>query len=127
VLIPRATKKLRDKIGGIPPEQGQDSTTILGNWYANYVPWRPQHAILVNARTLVPVLTPLAPGMGLPGRVADIVAAQLRLVGVDEDVVEAERDAMRGVRVTPTADRSVVGIMNEFIFMADHGVTTTAI
>lgn len=60
------------------------------------------------------------PANGLSGRVADIVAAQLRLLGVDEDVVEADRDAMHDVRVAPTADRSVVGMMNEFVSMAGH-------
>jgi hypothetical protein len=39
--------------------------------------------VLVNACTLVPVRTPLAPAKGLPDRVADVVATQLRVPGVE--------------------------------------------
>ena len=55
------------------------STTTLGNWYATVLPWKPQIAMLVNERTLVPVLMPLAPAANLaerfPGALADILAA----------------------------------------------------
>ncbi|MFE6645050.1 DUF6933 domain-containing protein [Nocardioides sp. NPDC057772] len=74
MLVLRATKKLRDRIDGPPPAPGEISTTFLGDWYANLLPWRPQAAILVNSRTRLPVLTPLAPAKGLPGRVADVIA-----------------------------------------------------
>ena len=32
-------------------------TTTLGNWYATALLWKPQTALLVNERTLLPVLT----------------------------------------------------------------------
>jgi len=120
MLVLRATKKLRDKIGGPPLDDGDRSTTVLGDWYAHLLPWRPQVAILVNAATLLPILTPLSPAAGLPGRVADVIAAALTAHGVSDDVVAAEREQMRAVRVAPTADRSVVGSMNEFVFLADR-------
>ncbi len=120
MLIVRATKKLRDKIGGTPPAVGETSTTVLGDWYANLVGWRRPHVIVVNARSLVPVIAPLTPANGLPGRLADVITSALRALDVPEDVVEAEREHMREVRVAPTLDRSVVGSMNDFVFLADH-------
>jgi hypothetical protein len=63
VLIVRATKKLRQRLRATTPYDGEPSTTLLGEWYANLLPWRPQQVILlVNEKTLLPVLMPLAPG-----------------------------------------------------------------
>jgi len=44
-----------------PPEP----TTYLGNWYVTALFWKPQVALLVNERTLLPVLMPLAPAAEL--------------------------------------------------------------
>jgi hypothetical protein len=57
----RATKKLLDRIG--PPNlgEGEEPTTLLGQWYATAVFWKPQVALFVNEPTLLPVLMPLAP------------------------------------------------------------------
>ncbi|MCB0909565.1 MAG: hypothetical protein KDB63_20890 [Nocardioidaceae bacterium] len=120
MLILRATRKLRAKIGGAAPMAGEASTTLLGDWYANLIGWRRPHVIVVNARTLVPVIAPLTPAKGFPGRLADVIAGALGALDVPEDVVEAERERMREVGVAPTLDRSVVGSMTDFIFLADH-------
>jgi hypothetical protein len=45
-----------------------ESTTLLGEWYATALFWRPQVALLVNEPTLLPVLIPLAPGTTVPAR-----------------------------------------------------------
>ncbi|MFT4124850.1 MAG: hypothetical protein QM662_01300 [Gordonia sp. (in: high G+C Gram-positive bacteria)] len=120
MLIVRATKKLRDKIGGVPPGPHEESATVLGDWYANLLTWRRPHVILVNARTRVPVITPLAPAKGLAKRLPDVIADALLALGVERDFVDAERERMGQVRIAPTADRSVVGSMNDFAFLADH-------
>jgi hypothetical protein len=63
VLIVRATKKLRQRLGSATPYDGEPSTTLLGEWYATMLSWRPHQLILlVNEQTLLPVLMPLAPG-----------------------------------------------------------------
>lgn len=120
MLIVRATKKLRAKVGGTPPMDGEVSTTALGDWYAHVVAWRRPLIVVVNARTLVPVFAPLAPASGLSGRLPDLIATALIAMDVPEGVVECERDHMREVRFAPTADRSVVGSMNDFICLADQ-------
>ena len=120
MLILRATKKLRDKIGAVAGESDVASTTVLGDWYANLLAWRRPHVIVVNARTLVPVITPLAPAKGLVKRLPDVIADALLALGVTQEVVDAERERMGEVRIAPTVDRSVVGSMNDFAFLADH-------
>ena len=80
--------------------------------------WRPQVALLVNQRTLLPVFTELAPAATLLDRSPLAIEAVLRLHGIDDAFLRAEREAMRDVRIARTNDRSVVGVMNEFAF---HG------
>ncbi|MFG2040791.1 DUF6933 domain-containing protein [Dactylosporangium sp. NPDC048998] len=74
VLIVRATKKLRDRIG--PPDLRGDeqSTTVLGEWYATRFGWRPDVLLLVNESTLLPVLLPLAPAATALSRAADRIS-----------------------------------------------------
>ncbi|MGH3826906.1 MAG: DUF6933 domain-containing protein, partial [Pseudonocardiaceae bacterium] len=61
MLIVRATKKLLDRLDPPGPDAGPASTTLLGDWYATALFWRPQVALLVSEVTLLPVLMPLAP------------------------------------------------------------------
>ena len=77
MLIVRATKKLLDRIGPPTLRDGEQSTTVLGQWYATALPWRPQVVLLVNEPTLLPVLMPLAPAATLPARAARHIAAIL--------------------------------------------------
>ena len=119
MFILRATGKLRDRIRASAGYAGEESTTVLGDWYATMLRWRPQVALLVNQRTLLPVLMPLAPAATMPAQVADHVGEVLAAHGVPDSVIRAEVDRMRQWRIAPTANRSVVGVMNEFTFLAD--------
>ncbi len=98
--------------------ESAESTTALGDWFANALFWRPQVALLVNERTLLPVFVALAPAATLLDRVPGAIESVLRLHGASEEFLAAEREAMREVRVAPTNNRSVVGVMNE---LAYHG------
>jgi hypothetical protein len=119
VLIVRATKKLRQRLGSATPYDGEPSTTLLGEWYANLLPWRPQQLILlVNEETLVPVLMPLAPG-ATAARIGPEIAAALAAHQAPAAVIDDELSQMRDCRFGPTANRSVVGIMNDFAYLAD--------
>lgn len=94
-------------------------TTKLGNWYATVLPWKPQIAMLVNERTLLPVLLPLAPAANLavrfPGALIDILAAH----GVPRPFIDSEMLEMQVVKYARTQNRSVVGIMTEFAHLAE--------
>jgi len=118
VLVVRGTKKLRDRVKGAPSADGVESTNALGDWSANALFWRPQVALLVNSRTLLPVFMELAPTATLLDRAPATIEAVLRRHGLDETFLAAERKAMGEVRIAPTNDRRVVGVMNEFAF---HG------
>jgi hypothetical protein len=118
VLIVRATRKLLDRIGPPTLREGEHSTTLLGEWYATALPWRPQVALLVNESTLLPVLMPLAPAATLLARIAEQVAIVLAAHGAPDTVIGDELQRMRDCRLAGTANRSVVGIMNEFTFLA---------
>jgi hypothetical protein len=118
VLVIRGTKKLRDRVKVAPGVDGEESTTALGDWFANALFWRPQVALLVNSRTLLPVFMDLAPAVTLQERAPAAIEAVLRRHGVEQTFLAAERKAMSDVRIAPTNDRRVVGVMNEFAF---HG------
>jgi hypothetical protein len=118
VLILRATAKLLRRLGPPTLRPDEGPATLLGEWYATALPCRPQVALLVNERTLLPVLMPLAPAATLSIRAADHIAAMLAVHGVPAGIVEEERQRMREFRIGRTANRSVVGIMTEFSHLA---------
>jgi Domain of unknown function (DUF6933) len=119
VLIVRATKKLLQRVGPPTLQDGDHSTTLLGQWYATALFWKPQVALLVNEPTLLPVLMPLAPAARLPTRIAGQVATVLAAHGTPHATVEEEMQHMRDCRLAKTANRRVVGIMNEFGQLAE--------
>ena len=117
MLVVRGTKKLRDRVKGAVAGAGDESSTVLGDWFANPLFWKPQAVLLVNQRTLLPVFMPLAPAATLLERIPVAIAAALRRQGASEEFNAAELAAMAEVRLAPTNDRSVVGVMNEFGIM----------
>ena len=112
------TQKLRDRLKRPLASEVPAATTILGNWYATVLFWKPQLALLVNERTLLPVLLPLAPAGTLPERVGPELGRVLQAHGIDAAFIQREVAAMGEVVVATTANRSVVGTMNEFAFEA---------
>jgi hypothetical protein len=120
MLIIRGTKKLRERAKGTPATDVDLSTTELGDWFATALFWRPQVALLVNTRTFIPVFMELAPAATLLDRAPVAIEEVLRLHGVDDEFLATERAAMADVRIAPTNDRSVVGVMNEFASLGGH-------
>ena len=118
MLIVRATKKLLDRIGAPSLDEGEQSTTLLGQWYATALFWKPPVALFVNEPTLLPVLLPLAPAATLLARFPRQLAAVPAAHGTPGEVIDEEQRQMHDRRLAKTANRSVVGIMNEFSFLA---------
>jgi hypothetical protein len=119
VFLVRATKKLRDRLGPVTLQPGEVSTTRLGDWYATAWFWKPQIALFVSEATLFPVLMPLAPSATLLSRFPDHLTQALVAQDVPPAFIAEELAQMHDARLAPTASRSVVGIMNEFTFMAE--------
>lgn len=112
------TQKLRDRLRRPLTDRPQPASTALGNWYATALFWKPQLALLVNERTLLPVLMPLAPAVSLPDRAGQEIACALARHSVDPDFIVREAAAMIDVEIAKTSNRHVVGTMNEFVFEA---------
>src|SRR6476660_8498388 len=101
MLVVRATKKLLDRLAPV--------------------------ALFVSEATLFPILMPLAPAATLLARFPDGLAQALSAHDVPEAFITQELSRMQEVRLGKTASRSVLGIMNEFTFLAQtmRGDTTT--
>ncbi len=113
------TKKLLGRMNLKPCEATPPTTTVLGDWYATVLFWRPQVALLVNERTLLPILLPLAPAATLPSRLPMELARQLAACGLAERFVDEELASMQECCVTKTGNRTLIGMLNEFSFLAD--------
>ena len=70
MVIIRGTRKFLDRVGA-PREPDTTSTTLLSDWFATVMFWRPQLALFVNATTLLPVFMPLAPAATVQQRFPD--------------------------------------------------------
>jgi hypothetical protein len=120
VVIVRGTRRFLDRVGGPTASAELASTTVLGDWYANVLPWRPQVGLFVNENTLLPVLVPFAPARTAAARFATVLAEVLPRHGSDAAFICDELAQMSDVSLAPTSNRSVVGVMNEFAFLAGH-------
>lgn len=128
MLIVRGTKKLRDRMKGAPAAQPDDeSTTELGDWFATPLFWKPQVAMLVNTRTFLAVVVPLAPTATLLDRIPAAIAEVLEHHGVASTDIDAELTHMSEVRLAPTNDQRVIGVMNGFTYHANHWRNTAGL
>jgi hypothetical protein len=119
MLYLHCTQKLLDRLKPEVVEVGS-STTTLGSWYATVLQSkRQQIAMLVNERTLLPVLMPLAPTTSLSTRFPEALAEILAAHGVPHSFIESEMSQMQVVKYARTQNRSVVGIMTQFAYLAE--------
>jgi hypothetical protein len=119
VFVVHATKKLLERVKAAPGDGIQTSTTALGDWYATALFWRPQLALFVNEITLLPVLLPLAPAISLAERFVPALAVVLAAHEAGAVFIAAETEQMGEHRWAKTSNRSIVGMMTEFSFLAE--------
>ncbi len=115
-----ATKKLLTRVKVPFAATVETPTTSLGNWYATAMFWRPQVALFVNERTLLPVLVPLAPAAMLLERFAESFQVMLESLGASPLFIAEERWAMNEGSFAKTANRQVLGVMNRFEFELEY-------
>jgi len=120
VLIVRATKKLAERLGGFTPASADVDQPRLGEWYATVMFWRPQVALFVSATTLLPVFVPLAPATTVVPRLPAELAVVLLRHGASDAFIDAETSKMSESLCLPTASRSMVGVVNEYVRLAEH-------
>ena len=113
----RCTRKLLRRIGAPPAPADTHPTTVLGDWYANLIFWRPQQLVLcMNERSLLLVIVPARDAKTLPQRFQDATIAHLLRIGIPQAAVRAEAREMEALQIGPTANRRVLGCMNDATF-----------
>ena len=117
-LVIRGTAAFRKRVPDRSPAGGE-ALGALGEWFANVRLWRPHLAIFVHRETYLPVLVDLAPASTVIVRFAEQMERVLLELGVPADAVDRHRVDPTDARVEPTKDRSVVGVMNEYVKMLD--------
>ena len=120
VFVVHGTRKFRDRVKEATVATPAQSTTALGSWYATALFWKPQVALFTNELTLLPVLVPLAPAATVIDRFPATLATVLGALGVSDSFIESERAEMTEHRLAKTQNRSVVGVMNEFVYLGGH-------
>ncbi|MGY0197072.1 DUF6933 domain-containing protein [Leptothrix sp. BB-4] len=119
----RCTKKLLDRLPKGSAIEPEPPTTVLGDWYANLVyTGSQQHVICISERTLLPVVVAAKDAPSLPARMTAALADVLEAVGVSRLDIDAELAEMRSTCFAKTANRRVLGTLNDFAFMFQvHG------
>jgi hypothetical protein len=114
MVILRPTRTLSNALP-LSEVNSAQSDTALGDWYVNriVVDRRPL-LLLVSSTSLLPIVLPARDVRGLPSRLASLVAARLRRLGIASRTIEAETRAMSPVVIAPTENRSVLGIAVDF-------------
>lgn len=114
MVVLRRTRKLERHLP-VAERTEVASDTALGDWYVNRVSVdRRPLLLLISSRSLLPILVPAQGVADLPRRLAEVVGARLRRLGVASHLIAAELRAMNPVTIRPTVDRSVLGIMVDF-------------
>ena len=114
MVVLRATKKV---LKGLPEsaKETDSSDTALGDWYVNrLVVDRQPLLLLVSSESRLAMLTPARDVRNLPNRIDQMVAARLRRLRIDEQLIRAEVATMGTVHVGRTQDRSITGQMVDF-------------
>ena len=98
------------------------STTRLGDWYGNILRiGHRQHLIFISERSRLPVVIPIREVKRLETVFPDAVCDVLAAVGIAAEDIADERSRMSEIAFGPTRNRSVLGTLNDFAFMAQQG------
>jgi hypothetical protein len=125
MFVVHGTKKFLERVHGAapPPLDAQPATNILGAWYATVLFWQPQVALFVNDPTRLPLLVPLAPAATVIQRMTQTASAVFTALGLSEEFITREVTEMGSHQLTKTANRSVLGSMNDFAYLAEAHYT----
>jgi hypothetical protein len=91
---------------------------VLGNGYVNLLNAGPQRLVMcVSEVSLLPVILP-ARNDEFPRRFPEHLFRTLCAVGISDRAAAREAEEAKEYRVGRTASRSMLGVMNDFAFMA---------
>lgn len=107
----------------MPDPEPAPPDTVLGDWYANLVrAGRAQVVLAVSERTLLPVVVPARDGRSLVQRLSAALEPMLTAVGVPANDAIAELGAMQRWAIGKTANRRVLGSLNDLAFQLQVGL-----
>ena len=123
MFVLRCTQKLLYRLSSKPDPDLAPPDTVLGDWYANLIRvGRIQVVLAVSERSLLPVMVPARDSRALVPRLCEALAPILAEIGVPADDVAAERGAMQRWAVGKTANRRVLGSLNDLAFQLEVGL-----
>ena len=122
MLVLRCTQKLLARLKQADNLPAVESTTRLGDWYGNILRiGRRQHLLFISEGSRLPVVIPIRDGKRLASVFPDAVCVVLGHVGVAAADIAEERSRMSEISFGRTMNRSLLGTLNDFAFMAQQG------
>ena len=122
MVVLRCTQKLLARLKRHEAPAHVASTTRLGDWYGNILQiGRRQHLLFISERSRLPVVIPIREAKRLEMIFPDAVCAVLAAVGIADECIADERSRMTEIAFGPTMNRSLLGTLNDFAFMAQQG------
>ena len=119
MVVLRCTQKLLVRLKQIDGLSPVESTTRLGDWYGNVLQiGRRQHLLFISERSRLPVVIPIHEAKQLGTVFPDAVCERLAIVGVAAEDIADERAQMLEIAFGRTRNRSLLGTLNDFAFMA---------
>jgi hypothetical protein len=110
----RCTRKLYKFLEITLIEDPEPPTGALGDWYANFVPTYAGDLIMfVNERSLVTVAVPVREVENLIPLFRLRVENLLRMIDVEQEIIDREISHLEPVQFAKTASRSLLGSMND--------------
>jgi hypothetical protein len=122
MVVLRCTQKLLVRLKQAGDLPTVESTTRLGDWYGNILRiGRHQHLVFISERSRLPVVLPITELKRLSVVFPGAVCERLAIVGVISEDITDERARMSEIAFGRTRNRSLLGTLNDFAFMAQQG------
>jgi hypothetical protein len=122
MFVVHGTKKFLDRVHSTTPPAPDPPpvTTILGAWYATVLLWQRQIAFFLNEPTRLPLFVPLAPAATVIPLMTQTAAAVFTALGLSKEFITREVTEIGTHQLTKTANRSLLGSMNDFAYLAEN-------
>lgn len=119
MVVLRCTQKLLVRLKQTDDRPPVESTTRVGDWYGNILGiGRRQMLLFICERSRLPVVIPIRHAKRLGTVFPDAVCEMLATVGVSAADIVEERSRMSDMAFGRTRNRSLLGTLNDFAFMA---------
>ncbi|MFO7591691.1 MAG: hypothetical protein R6X23_12490 [Acidimicrobiia bacterium] len=119
----RCTQKLLKRLGITRPGEPEPVLNALGDWYANIF-FTPQghYLMLLSEHARLPLMMSARDLRSLPGRFLAQLEELLRVIDVPQHQIDRELHSMQPLAFGRTADRSLLGTLNDNVLLARHAL-----